>query len=119
MLYPCYTTCDSPLRGSLGLDAQPRSPESITVTNTGNAAAELEAHRLVTEFKAYVFPPDTVLMPGESLEVRVTGDPSRNTRLLKYWGLENEILDARGDWVRVESLEGERLECHSWGSGSC
>jgi endonuclease YncB( thermonuclease family) len=119
MIYPCYAACDSPLSGNLRLRAQPRSPESITVTNTGNATAELEGHRIVTEFKGYAFPPDTALDPGESLVVRVTGDPSRNSRLQKFWGLGNEILDARGDWVRVDSLEGERIACESWGSGSC
>jgi endonuclease YncB( thermonuclease family) len=119
MTYPCRENCAHPYQGMLELTAEYKGRERVEVRNVGAAAVDLYGLRLQTAPYSYPFPPDSVLAPGEELEIVVTGDPSEDTRLEKNWGETGPILNNGGDRIRLTTFRDVVLACYAYGSRSC
>ena len=80
MIYPCGPACTDPLQGAVGLAAQPRGTENITLTNLAAGPIDLEGHAIKTGAYSYHFGQATLLNPGETLRLDVGGAPERTSR---------------------------------------
>jgi hypothetical protein len=119
MTYPCVRACADPYAGAVKVTAKPAGREYVTVQNVAAFAIDLYGYRLESPPYGYAFPRDSVLQPGESMRVWITGDPAEDTRLEKSWGETGAILNNRGDKVRISSFRGIVLDCYTYGSGRC
>jgi endonuclease YncB( thermonuclease family) len=119
MTYPCVRACADPYAGVVKVTAKPTGREYVTVQNVAPYAIDLNGYRLESPPYGYAFPRGSVLQPGESMRVWVTGDPAEDTALEKYWGETGAILNNGGDKVRISSFRGIVLDCYTYGTGSC
>jgi hypothetical protein len=119
MVYPCVVACSDPNQGALAHSAQPRRDESVQVRNVSGHPVDLYGYELAKKSYSYAFGPDTVLAPGETLTVKVQGDPADDTRLVRHWGLRDPVLRDAGDAIRVSTFSGIALACDAWGGASC
>jgi micrococcal nuclease len=109
MLYPCVVACTDPRQGVLKVSAHPQRPESATVRNVSTAPVELYGLELSVKGSAYAFPEGAVLRPGGS----VTTDVARD------WGSNNLEMPDPGGSLTLRTPGDIRIDCDSWGSGSC
>jgi endonuclease YncB( thermonuclease family) len=119
MTYPCARACTDPYAGAVKVTAKPKGREHVTVQNVAAFAVDLDGYRLKSPPFAYAFPRDSVLQPGESMQIEIEGDPAEDTRLEKHWGETGPILNNRGDKVRLSSFRDIVLDCYTYGTGSC
>jgi endonuclease YncB( thermonuclease family) len=119
MVYPCLVACTDPNAGALQVTAHPRRPESVFVRNVSAQAVDLYGYELALHGSSYDFGEWPALAPGQTLEVDVNGDPSDDTALHRYWGLNRLMLPDSGGAVRVQTFDSITLACDAWGSGSC
>jgi endonuclease YncB( thermonuclease family) len=119
MQYPCRINCVDGNAGAIEITARPRRPETVTLRNIAAHAVDLAPYKLSTPPYSYSFPRDSVLNPGESMEIEVEGDPSQDTRLLKGWGETGTILNNGGDVVRLKSYTDIVIGCYAYGSKVC
>lgn len=119
MVYPCVVACSDPNQGALALSAQPRRDESVQVHNVSGHPVDLYGYALAKKSYSYAFGVDTLLAPGETLTVKVQGDPADDTRLVRHWGLRGPVLHDGGDAIRVSTFSGIALACDAWGGASC
>jgi len=119
MTYPCVRACADPYAGAVKVTAKPSGREYVTVQNVAAFAIDLNGYRLESPPFGYAFPRGSVLQPGESMRVWITGDPAEDTALEKYWGETGAILNNGGDKVRISSFRGIVLDCYTYGSGTC
>lgn len=119
MVYPCRYRCADPLEGRLKVAAHPKGTEYVKVTNTSDAAFDLEGYQLVAGAYNYAFPAGTIVHPGETLRVDVAGDPAQDQPLHKYWGESNPVLYNGGGSARVSTFDFIDVGCDAWGTGSC
>ena len=117
--YPCRLNCADPNAGALKVTADGLGSESVTVTNVGSAAIDLEGYRLWSDPHVYAFGRATVLAPGEKLRVEVVGDPDEDGRFVKYWGKPGPIFNDSGDSVRLTNLRGGLIDCYAFGTATC
>ena len=82
-------------------------------------AVDLDGYKLSSPPYGYAFGRDSILQPGESMDISIVGDPAEDTRLEKSWGETGRILNDGGDKVRLMSLRGIVLDCYTYASGSC
>jgi endonuclease YncB( thermonuclease family) len=118
MVYPCLVACSDPNQGALRVTHHAIGPEYVLVQNVSGRAIDLFGYELRTP-GGYAFGRDSVLLPGETLEVRVKGDPSSDTRLLRHMGIAGPYLPDSGGAVKLTTLDEIVLACDSWGAGSC
>jgi endonuclease YncB( thermonuclease family) len=119
MQYPCRENCADQYAGALSVSAKPKGREHVTVHNVAAFAVDLDGYRLQSPPYTYAFPRDSVLQPGEEMEVDVLGDPAEDTRLEKHWGEVGPILNNGGDRVKLTSFREVVLDCYAYGSASC
>ena len=119
MTYPCRVSCNDPYQGAVAVSAKPRGREQITVRNRADFAVDLDGYRLQSPPYSFAFPRDSVLAPGEEMEIDVLGDPLEDSRLEKSWGAPGPILNNGGDVIRLTSFRGIELDCYAYGSASC
>jgi len=119
MVYPCVVACADPNQGAVALTAQPRRDESVTVRNVSAHAVDLYGYALSKKSYSYAFGPDSVLAPGEQLEVEVEGDPRDDTRLRRHWGLHAPVLRDGGDAIGLSTFSSIVLACDAWGDARC
>jgi endonuclease YncB( thermonuclease family) len=119
MVYPCRYKCGDPLTGALRVTAHPTGTEYVKVANTSKSPVDLEGYQLVAGQYNYAFPAGTIVQPGETLRVDVSGDPAADQPLHKYWGLDGSILYNAGGSTRVSTFDFIVVACDAWGSGSC
>ncbi|MDP9406053.1 MAG: lamin tail domain-containing protein [Actinomycetota bacterium] len=124
--YPCARLCSDPLRDQVVVSAvQYKSPESIQLRNVGTASVDLYGYLLESWPYGYDFPEGSTLAPGETLTVAVgcPTDSCAMSRLKQYWykyGDPNgQFLDNTGDAVRLRTFDGIKIDCGSWGTGTC
>lgn len=117
MNYPCLVACSDPAQGAVRVTANAiRGPEYVLVRNVSDHAIDLFGYELRLP-GAYGFPPDSVLQPGETMQVDVEGDPARDTRLVKHIGYGGAYLPDSGGTAAVTTFDEIVLGCDSWGSG--
>ena len=120
MQYPCRENCGDPYAGAVKVSAKYRGREHVTVRNVSSFAVDLSGYRLQSPPYTYAFPVrDSVLQPGEEMDVEVRGDPAEDTRLQKHWGEVGPILNNGGDRVKLTTFREIVLDCYSFGNASC
>jgi endonuclease YncB( thermonuclease family) len=118
LVYPCLVACSDPNQGAVRITQHAVGREYVLVRNISNHPVDLYGYELRTP-GGYAFDKDSVLLPGETIEVDVMGDPSRDTRLARHMGIGGPYLPDRGGAVRLTTFDEIVLACDSWGSGSC
>jgi len=119
MTYPCRTACTDPKQGAIALSAHPAGREYVTLRNVSGAAVDLQDYRLESPPHSYTFGRDSLLAPGEEMEIEVRGDPLQDSSLHRYWGKSGAILNNAGDKVRLSSFRGVVIGCYAYGTGRC
>jgi endonuclease YncB( thermonuclease family) len=119
MQYPCREACTDQYAGAVKVTAKPQGREHVTVRNVASFAIDLDGYRLQSPPYTYAFPRDSVLQPGEAMEIEVLGDPAEDSRLQKHWGEVGPILNNGGDRVKLTSFREVVLDCYSFGNASC
>jgi endonuclease YncB( thermonuclease family) len=120
MMYPCNWHCSDPLQNAVQVTGHPRGDESVSVKNVSGSPVDLQGYQLLHQPHSYAFPAGSVLQPGESMRVYVTGTPDDDTALVKYWGLGGPFLrENPGDYVKLSTLDYITVSCDSWGTGRC
>jgi endonuclease YncB( thermonuclease family) len=119
MMYPCAYACSDPLRGSVDVQAHPSSPESVGIENTSSQPVDLDGYVVDNGPYTYSFGPNSVVNPGETMQLMVTGSRAGDTRLEKHWGKSGLILVDSGGWVALRTQTNIRIDCDAWGSRSC
>ena len=119
MVYPCRYGCSDALQGRVRVTAEWSSPEQVGVTNTSAEPVDLEGYVVENDPWIYSFGPNTVVGPGETLWLLVRGSRTNDTRLVKHWGKDKNILNNDGDRVLVRTQTNIRISCFAWGSVSC
>lgn len=119
MIYPCRVACADPNQGALRVTANAiRGPEYALVRNVADHAIDLFGYELRLP-GGYGFGPDSVLPPGETMQVFVEGDPSDDTRLVRHIGYSGAYLRDSGGTAAVTTFDEIVLGCDAWGSGRC
>jgi len=119
MMYPCRFNCADGNNGAIEISARPRRPEAVILRNVAPQAVDLATYKLSSPPYSYSFPRDSVLNPGEAMEIEIEGDPSQDSRLLKGWGETGNILNNGGDVVRLKSYTDIVVGCYAYGSKFC
>jgi endonuclease YncB( thermonuclease family) len=119
MTYPCTYACADPLRGSVELRAHPSGTESVDIENTSSQQIDLEGYLVDNGAYNYAFGANTVLDPGETLQLMVIGSRSTDTRLVKHWGKSGLIFVDGGGRIVLRTQTNIRIDCDAWGSMSC
>lgn len=118
-IYPCRVACADPNIGAVDVHANPiRGPEYVDVQNVSDHAIDLFDYELRVK-GAYAFSANSVLNPGETMRVFIKGDPSENTRLVRYIGYPGAYMNDAGGTARLSTFDEIDLACDSWGSGDC
>ncbi len=120
MLYPCRVKCSDPNKGAFRVFAQPSAPEYAEFTNITQRSIDLYGYAMTTHGSTYPFPENSLVHPGETIRVYISGDPRDDSRLVKHWGRSGtKNLPNSGGWVHLETFTDITLGCDSWGSGRC
>lgn len=118
-VYPCLLACSDPEQGSVEVRANPiRGPEYVTIRNVSDHPVDLYRYQLRVK-GAYAFGRDSLLAPGETMQVFIKGRPSEDTRLVRYIGYPGAYMNDAGGTARISTFDEIDLACDSWGSGSC
>jgi endonuclease YncB( thermonuclease family) len=118
MVYPCLVACADPNQGAVSVTAHAVGREYALVRNTSSRPLDLYGYQLRLP-GGYAFPRDSVLQPGETMQVNVSGDPSHDTRLLRSVGVDGPYLADRGGAISVTTFDEIVLACDAWGTGRC
>jgi endonuclease YncB( thermonuclease family) len=120
MMYPCRVSCRDPLQGNVRLRATPDGlPEHVDITNTSQAAINLNTYTLAFPFQSYGFGTNSIVQPGETMRVDAQGDPANNTRLHRHAGLRDYVMADRGGRARLLSYHDIVVACDAWGNERC
>jgi endonuclease YncB( thermonuclease family) len=119
MLYRCRVACTDPNQGAVQLTPQLRGAQYVRLTNVSNHPVDLYGYILEKLGRPYDFGPNSVLQPGQTMQVDVEGDPSQDTQFERHWGMDHSILRARGDAVKVLTFTDITVACTAWGDSSC
>jgi hypothetical protein len=117
-VYPCLVACSDPNQGAVRITAHAMRREYVTVRNISTHPVSLYGYELRLP-GGYGFGENSILEPGEAMEVDVMGDPSEDTRLVRHAGVNGPYLPDRGGAVSLTTFDEIVLACDSWGSGSC
>ena len=117
--YPCRENCSDPNAGSLAISAKPKGRESVQITNTGPAPIDLEPYRLVSKPYSYMFAPNSIVQPGETMRVRLYESDEEDRPLTRSWPTNGPILNNGGDVVQLRRSDDVLVACTAWGSRSC
>jgi endonuclease YncB( thermonuclease family) len=118
-VYPCSVGCTEPLNGKVTIDAQPQTPESITITNTSAGPVDLAEYEVESSPYFYEFARGTVLPPGGSIQIATRGNPASDTQFSKGWGLSQDVLANGRDVVTLRNPLGAPVVCDAWGGETC
>jgi hypothetical protein len=117
-VYPCLVACTDPLQGAVQITAHAIGPEYALVRNISSRPIDLYGYELRTP-GGYAFGSDSVLQPGEQIEIDVKGNPSRDTHRVRHMGIDGAYLPDSGGALKVTTFDEIVLACDSWGSGHC
>jgi endonuclease YncB( thermonuclease family) len=119
MVYRCVVACTDPNQGAIQLTPQIRGAQYVRLTNVSNHPVDLYGYILEKLGRPYDFAPNSVLQPGQTMQVDVEGDPSQDTQFERHWGMDHSILRARGDAVKLLTFTDITIACTAWGDSSC
>jgi endonuclease YncB( thermonuclease family) len=118
-VYPCSVGCDEPLQGKVGFTAQPKSPESVQISNISSGPIDLFEYEVESVPWFYEFRPGTVLQPGQAITLFVQRDPAMDTQFVKGWGFGQSLFADGGDVVTLRNPLGGPVVCAAWGGKNC
>ena len=119
-LYPCLVGCADPLDGAIKLSVQPRSQrEWVDISNVSSTPADLYGYQLIKPGYQYIFDSNSVLQPGERLRLYGGGNPSNDSRLTRYWGINHPMYADSGGNILLRNFRDQTLACDAWGGGHC
>jgi endonuclease YncB( thermonuclease family) len=118
LVYPCLVACSDPNQGAVRVTQHAVGREYALVRNISNHPVDLYGYELRTP-GGYAFGKDSVLQPGEAIEIDVMGDPSQDTRLVRHMGIDGPYLPDRGGAMSLTTFDEIVLACDAWGSGKC
>jgi endonuclease YncB( thermonuclease family) len=118
LVYPCLVACSDPNQGAVSVTQHAVGREYLLVRNVAPRPVDLYGYELRLP-GGYAFGRDAVLMPGETMEIQVKGDPGTDTRLVRHMGIDAAYLPDRGGAVSVTTFDEIVLDCDAWGSGRC
>jgi endonuclease YncB( thermonuclease family) len=119
MVYPCLVQCSDPNQGAVAITAQARGAELVRVRNTSSHPVDLYGYELALRGSTYPFGPDSLLQPGEAMQIDINGDPGDDTALRRHWGMTGPALRDSGGSIALTTFTQITLACAAWGSGSC
>jgi endonuclease YncB( thermonuclease family) len=119
MVFPCVVSCSDPNQGAIQLSAKTKRPQSVRLTNVSGHPVDLYGYLLQKQGRPYDFGPNSVLQPGQTMQVDVEGDASQDTPFERHWGMDHSILRASGDAVRLLTFTNITVACTAWGDTSC
>lgn len=125
--YPCKLHCSDPLQNAVeigqimydpdGNESDRPNDEWLDIVNRSASPADLYGSLLIIGGDTYVFGDEDVIGPGKAMRLRMgSGSDSGLTR---YWGNSSAILRNSGETIELRTFDLIRLDCRSWGSGSC
>lgn len=124
--FPCLFECRDALSGKVTVSAMYDPPggdtpmtEWVDIRNVSDGPVDLYDHYLSNDGDTYLFDVPTVLAPGQSVRVRVGGNPNNDTRFERFWGKTRTILQSSGDRVELLGLDGREVACYGWGGERC
>jgi endonuclease YncB( thermonuclease family) len=118
MIYPCLVNCVDPNQGAVRLTASPGGHEYVLVTNISTHDVDLYGYEL--RFPGgYAFPHGTVLAPGQSVQVSISGSPSTDSARVVHVGHSGPYMADSGGSVELTTFSEIRLACDAWGRGHC
>lgn len=121
--YPCIANCRDPLQGTVAISkvqpvSQSRVPsraaneEFVILRNSGSAPVLLDGYYLRRKVSTFPFPPDTTILPGKTLTVRIgKGAP---TSQVQYWGRTAPLLTNSHDKVELLSNKNVVVSSRRW-----
>jgi endonuclease YncB( thermonuclease family) len=119
-LYPCLIACSDPLDGAISLSVQPRSQrEWVDIRNVTGGPVDLYGYQLIKPGYQYIFDSNPVLQAGERIRLYGGGNPSRDSRLIRYWGINHPMYSDSGGNILLRNFRDQTLSCDSWASGHC
>jgi endonuclease YncB( thermonuclease family) len=119
-VYPCLVACADPLDGAISLSVQPRSQrEWVDIRNNSTNDVDLYGYQLIKPGYQYIFDGDSVLHAGEKLRLYGGGNPSNDSRLVRYWGIHHPMYADGGGNILLRNFRDKTLACDSWASGHC
>ena len=125
-MYPCLVSCTDPLQGKVAIDAHPTGSESVSVRNVSAQTVDLDGYLVKLHLRGYKdqfifsYPlRNAVLAPGETLELRMGGSPSRDERLVRHLGRGAYVLSDKGNAVSLRTANDIVVGCAAWGLASC
>jgi hypothetical protein len=120
MVYPCRLLCSDPLQGAVAVAADPKGRrEAVVISNLTAGEIDLDRHILKSAPQSYHFGPGSVIPPGGSMRIQVTGQPEEDEPLARSWGFAKPILRDAGDVVKLVSYTDITLACTAWGDKRC
>jgi hypothetical protein len=127
--YPCVLDCADPLQGKIAIQAQPKTPESISVTNVSSETIDLGGHVVKLHLGGarhrfifgFPFAVGTLLAPGETLALLPDGRGALASQGLKTLDLGRgpNVMADGGNTVSLRSASDIVVACDAWGSARC
>jgi endonuclease YncB( thermonuclease family) len=126
-IYPCVFRCEDPLLGAVQLSVQPKSPESITVTNVSASTVDLSGYLVKLHLGGapdkfifgYPLESGTRLAPGERITLWMQRAPEGAGGLVRSLGRAAYVLADGGNTVSLRSATDVQIACAAWGSARC
>ena len=118
-IYPCTVGCVEPLQGKVGFSAEPRSPESVQISNISGGPIDLSEYEVENVPWFYEFQRGTVLQAGEAITLFVQRDPAMDTQFVKGWGFSQDLFANAKDVVTLRNPLGGPVVCAAWGGETC
>jgi len=121
--YPCIADCTDPLVGvvtiaKVNAKSQSRiasraaNEEYVIIRNRGTEPVLLDGYYLRRKVSTYPFPPDTRILPGSTLTVRI--GKGATTSSTHYWGRPAPLLTNRHDTVDLLSNQNVLISRKRW-----
>lgn len=119
MVYPCVFACWDQNQGAIQLSVQTRGRQYVRLTDVSNHPVDLYGYILLKHGRPYDFGPNSVLQPGQTMQVDVIGRRAQDTQFERHWGMSHPILSASGDTVKLLTFSNITVACSAWGDARC
>jgi endonuclease YncB( thermonuclease family) len=118
--YPCRSGgCSDALAGKVGVTANARGVEFVTIRNTSSQAISLWEYEIESVPWFYEFDRSTVLQPRDVLILNIGRTGIRRGTIVRNWGFDTGLLGDGKDVVTLRNPQGAPVACDAWGGLHC
>lgn len=117
--YPCRLHCHEPLAHKIELTVHKSAPEFIRLRNVSDKPVSLYEYEVERAPWFYELGRDTILLPGERLDVYTKRAPVPGDPTMRSWGRSGELLPDSKGVVTLRNPAGAPVTCDAWGGASC